>query len=70
MEAGTWPANQRIQYSRMMLYHNIKNSDHKRIARKNISRTNKKQPQEHHKLQITTESTRNRSETKKCGEIW
>ena len=34
MEKGTWPANQRIQYSTMMLYHNIMNSDHKRIARK------------------------------------
>ena len=34
METGTWPANQRIQYSTMMLYHNIMNSDHKRIARK------------------------------------
>ena len=34
METGTWPANQRIQYSIMMLYHNIMNSDHKRIARK------------------------------------
>ena len=33
METGTWPANQRIQYS-MMLYHNIMNSDHKRVARK------------------------------------
>ena len=32
MEAGTWPANQRIQYSTMMLYHNIMNSDRKRIA--------------------------------------
>ena len=34
MEAGTWPANQRIQYSTVMLYHIIMNSDHKRIARK------------------------------------
>ena len=34
METGTWPANQRIQYSIMMLYHNIMNSDHKRVARK------------------------------------
>ena len=34
METGTWPANQRIQYSTMILYHNIMNSDHKRIARK------------------------------------
>ena len=34
METGTWPANQRIRYSIMMLYHNIMNSDHKRIARK------------------------------------
>ena len=34
METGTWPADQRIQYSIMMLYHNIMNSDHKRVARK------------------------------------
>ena len=34
MEIGTWPANQRIQYSIMMLYHNIMNCDHKRVARK------------------------------------
>ena len=34
METGTWPANQRVQHSTMMLYHNIMNSDHKRIARK------------------------------------
>ena len=34
METGTWLANQRIQYSTMMHYHNIMNSDHKRVARK------------------------------------
>ena len=34
IKTGTWPANQRIQYSIMMLYHNIMNSDHKRVARK------------------------------------
>ena len=34
MEAGTWPANQRIQYSTMMLYHNIMNGDRKRITRR------------------------------------
>ena len=34
MEKGAWPANQRIQCNTMMLYHNIMNSDHKRIARK------------------------------------
>ena len=37
METCTWPANQRIQYSIMMLYHNIMNSDHKREARKIIA---------------------------------
>ena len=37
METDTWPANQRIQYSIMMLYHNIMNSDHKRVARKIIA---------------------------------
>ena len=34
METGVWPANQIIHYNTMMLYHNIMNSDHKRIARK------------------------------------
>ena len=34
METGTWIANQRMQYSTIMLYHNIMNSDHKRVARK------------------------------------
>ena len=34
METGTWTANQRIQYSAMMLFHNIMNSDHEKIARK------------------------------------
>ena len=33
-----------------------------------MSRTNKKQPQEHHDLKDTTDSTRNQSENKKCGE--
>ena len=57
----------------MKLYCNIINSDHKKVARHNISRTNKKQSQEHHDLKITADSTRNRSENKKCGEheqIW
>ena len=30
METGIWPAEQKIQYSTMMLYHNIKNSDNNR----------------------------------------
>ena len=46
METGTWPANQRIQYSTMMFYHNIMNSDYKRIARRILA----KQQQEHHDL--------------------
>ena len=37
METGTWPTNQRMQYSIKMLCHNIMNSDHKRVARKIIS---------------------------------
>ena len=37
METGTWQVNQRIQYSVMMLYYNIMNSDHKRVARKIIA---------------------------------
>ena len=50
----------------MMLFHNIINRDHKRVARK-ISKTNKKQLQKHNDLESTTDSTRNRSESKKCG---
>ena len=38
MDTGTWPADQRIQYSRMMLYHNIMNSEHKRVARKILAK--------------------------------
>ena len=67
METGTGPANQRIQYSTIMLYHNVVNSDHKRVV-KNISRTNKKQPQERRDLKSTADSTINRSENKKCEE--
>ena len=37
METGTWPANQGIQYRKMMFYHNIMNSDHKRVIRKIIA---------------------------------
>ena len=37
METGTWPANQKVQYSVMMLYHNIMNSDHKRVGGKIIA---------------------------------
>ena len=51
MESGTWPANQRMQYKSMMLYHN-KNSD-QRCSKKNISITNKKQPQGHHDRKST-----------------
>ena len=62
METGAWQANQRMQYSTMMLYNNI-------MSRKNnISRTNKKQPQEHHDLKSATNSTKNRSGNKKCGD--
>ena len=32
METGTWPANQRILYNIIMFYHNIMNSDQKRVA--------------------------------------
>ena len=30
MKTGIWPAEQKIQYATMMLYHNIKNSDDNR----------------------------------------
>ena len=32
METGIWPAEQRIQYATMMLYHNIQNNDTTRKA--------------------------------------
>ena len=41
METDTWSSNQRIQYSTMMIYHNIMNSDHKRIARKILAEQTK-----------------------------
>ena len=41
METGTWPANQTIQYSTMMLYHNIVNSDHTTVARKILAEKTK-----------------------------
>ena len=68
METGAWPANQRMQCSIIVHYQNIMNKDHKRVAKKNYSRTSKKQPQEHHDLKSKTNSTRNRTENKKCGE--
>ena len=37
MQTGTWPVNQIIQYSIMMLHYNIMNSDHERVARKIIA---------------------------------
>ena len=61
METGMWPANQRIKYSIMMLYHNIMNGDHKRVARKIIAEQAKMQPQEHHDFKSKTNSTRNRT---------
>ena len=41
IETGTRPANQRRQYSTMMLYHNIMNSDHKRTSRKILAEQTK-----------------------------
>ena len=41
METGTWTADQRIQYNTMMLYHNIMNSDHKRVAKKILAKLTK-----------------------------
>ena len=34
METSIWLANQRIQYSIMILHHNVMNSDHKKVGRK------------------------------------
>ena len=65
METGTWPANQRIQYSTMMLYHNM-NRDQKRVARKILA----EQAKSNHKntmISKVKQETRNGTE-KKCGE--
>ena len=42
METGIWPAEQRIQYATLMLYHNIKNSDEERKIKKMIEEQEKK----------------------------
>ena len=42
METGIWPAEQRIQYATLMLYHNIKNSDEERKIKKMIEAQEKK----------------------------
>ena len=36
METGIWPAEQKLQYATLMLYHNIMNSDENRMARQII----------------------------------
>ena len=41
METGKLAANQRMQYTTIMLYHNIMNSDHKIIARKILAEQTK-----------------------------
>ena len=41
MGTDTWPVNQGIQYSARMLYHNIMNSDHKRVAKKILAEKTK-----------------------------
>ena len=41
MATGTWPPNQRIQHSIAMFYHNIMNSNHKRVARKILAEQKK-----------------------------
>ena len=42
VETFTWPASRRIQYSKMMLYYNIMNSDHKRVATKILAEQTKR----------------------------
>ena len=41
METEIWPAEQRIQYARLMLYHNTKNNDEKRKIKKMIDEQEK-----------------------------
>ena len=36
METGIWPAEQRLQYLTLMLYHKVKNSDEERKIKKMI----------------------------------
>ena len=55
---GTWPTNKRLQYNTMMLYHNIMNSDYKRVAGKVFAEQTKKNPQQHRDRKSITESTR------------
>ena len=74
-----WPANQRIQYSIMILYHNIMNSDHKRVARKIIAEQSKsnhktimmskvKQLAQEIGLKIKNAENMSKSKWKKAGE--
>ena len=68
METGTWPANQRIQYSIMMLYHNIMNSYHKSVVRKILA----EQAKSNHKHTMISKMQEIAQEIglkrKKCGE--
>ena len=41
ISTGVWPANQRIQYSTMMLYHTIMNGNLKRVAGKILAEQTK-----------------------------
>ena len=73
LKTGTWPANQIIQYSKLMFCHNIMKRGHKKVARKILVEQTKqkkpqKQPKERHDFKITKDNTRNRSVNKKCGE--
>ena len=67
METGTWPANQRIQYS-IMLYHNIMNSCHKSVVRKILA----EQAKSNHKNTMISKMQEIAQEIglkrKKCGE--
>ena len=41
METGIWPAEQKIEYATMMLYHNVKNSDEERVIKQIVKEQEK-----------------------------
>ena len=43
METGIWPAEQKLQYAIMVLYHNIKNSDDNRKVKQVVEEQEKNQ---------------------------
>ena len=63
-----WIANQRIQHSRMMLYHNIRNSDHKKVARKILAEVTKIKHKNTDRARIRSENKDEQIQMEKAGE--